>query len=274
MFLALGIFMLSLLSLNAVDFSEADRSFRYSNDYQSCRAALETMLVEAADGKEKSEVLWRLSRVYLVLGEEQEKPDQKRPLYRTGIDFAQQSISENPSNPAAYMWHCASVGRECQTRSVMEQAKAVPLMIGDLEMILDKLGCTSYSEAWQALAEIYYHHPFKSDDAAINFMRQAVKTIPSDELRISTSAFLARLLLKRNWSAQKRRSASAQNAGPYAKAKSNIEKQTYADGAGIPDMSDYEEARAVIEAAKERYRKAPLHSRTDDKDYADLLNIL
>jgi len=270
-----GILMLSVLSLNAKDFGDIDRDFQFTEDYNSCKLALESMLETVSTDVERSQVLWRISRVYLVLGELQQDKEQKKPYYAKGIEYALQAIEADPQNPAAYMWHCASVGRDCQMKPLMEQAKAVPVMMRDLEMILDKLGFVNYSEAWQALAEIYYNHPFKSGDAAINFMRQAVKTIPSEELRISTSVYLAQLLKKRDWSVQKRSSVSAQNASAYVRAKTNIERCSFLDGADkrYGEISDKEEAASIISDALSRYLKASRHSAVDEKDYKELLKL-
>jgi len=114
-----------------------------------------------------------------------------------GEEYATEAIKMDPENPGGYMWHCACIGTECKKQSVIEQAKAVPIMLKDLDTILETLHRTDYSEAWQAKAEIYYHHPFKSNDVAIECMYKAIATIPSDEIRISSSLLLAQMLKDR-----------------------------------------------------------------------------
>lgn len=236
-------------SMSYASIPQADSLFVVAADYQKCKSVLEKELKACNSDKEKAEIHWRLARVYLVLGEKQSTKQAKSEVFLKGLAMAESAIKEDPKNPAGYMWHCACVGRECQTHSLMEQARSVPKMMGDLETILDKLGRIDYSEAWQALAEIYYNHPFKSNDAAINYMRQACRTIPKGEDRPSTPEFLAKLLLERGWSPEKRRSASRAAKSKWETASSNIEKYTYFDGApGIVNtaMSDKQEAESLL----------------------------
>ena len=189
----------------------------------------------------------------------------------------------DPSNEKCYLWHCANLGRSLQTRPMMEQASAVPLLLSDLTTILDKLGKTSYSEAWQALAEIYYNHPFKSNDAAINFTRRAVACIPKGELRLSTYLSLAKMLQKRDWSASKRLSAIESNQDKFEKGKaSNIERYSCYDGhygpggtapwssRALSQLSDREEAAAIVSYALRRYQLSSAHTPVDKEDYRQL----
>jgi len=164
-------------------YARADRLFKIDADYMACRTVLDSLYGESKTDKEKAEVLWRIARVCLVSGK-----------LSDGRKYAEQAMESDPKNPCGYMWHCACVGTECKSKPLFEQAKAVPIMLNDLDTILEKLHCTDYSEAWQAKAEIYYHHPFKSNASAIEFMRKAIATIPADEIRISSSLFLAEIL--------------------------------------------------------------------------------
>ena len=167
--------------------------------------------------------------------------------------------------------------------SSTRQASAVPLLLSDLTTILDKLGKTSYSEAWQALAEIYYNHPFKSNDAAINFTRRAVACIPKGELRLSTYLSLAKMLQKRDWSASKRLSAIESNQDKFEKGKaSNIERYSCYDGhygpggtapwssRALSQLSDREEAAAIVSYALRRYQLSSAHTPVDKEDYRQL----
>lgn len=108
--------------LAVLQFASVDNDFKYGTDYGKCRETLQQMLPQAQPGKEKAEVLWRLSRICLVLGENQENVSAKRSLYKEGMEYAAAGIKEDPKSVNCYMWHCANVGRECQTRSLMEQA--------------------------------------------------------------------------------------------------------------------------------------------------------
>ena len=255
---------LFLIPLLALQFQSVDKAFERGNDYHACEQTLLEMLPQAENSTEKANVLWRLARVEYVLGEAQTDKMKRREIFNRGVAYAEQGIQENPREPQCYMWHCANVGRECQTHPLMEQAKAVPAMTKDLSKILNTLS-PRLSEAWQALSEIYYHHPLKSNDSAINYARTAALYVPAGESRITTYLYLADLLYERNLSADKRASQVADHSAKLEKMKgsANIDRYALSDGMqqSIPwtskalgTLSDREEALAVAEYAMSRYR--------------------
>lgn len=255
---------LFLIPLLALQFQSVDKAFERGNDYHACEQTLLEMLPQAENSTEKANVLWRLARVEYVLGEAQTDKMKRREIFNRGVAYAEQGIQENPREPQCYMWHCANVGRECQTHPLMEQAKAVPAMTKDLSKILNSLS-PRLSEAWQALSEIYYHHPLKSNDSAINYARTAALYVPAGEPRVTTYLYLADLLYERNLSADKRASQVADHSAKLGKMKgsANIDRYALSDGMqqSIPwtskalgTLSDREEALAVAEYAVSRYR--------------------
>lgn len=213
------------------------------------------MLLAGPVSKEKAVELWQLARQEMLTGEKETTKEAKKAHFSKGVEYASQAIEADPKNPDCYMWHSANVGRLCQTQPLPEQAKAVPVMIGDLTMILETLGRSDYYEAWQALSEIYYNHPFKSSNAAICFTRKALADFPVSIKEPYIYNFLADALYKRNWSAEKRASQQQKEAKEYAKEyKSIIEKNTHYDGVAscsrwssksLGEMSDREEAQAI-----------------------------
>lgn len=270
-----------------LQFANLDREFTVKADYAANRDALLAILPEATPGPEKAEVLWRLSRAWLMLGDGAATKEEKRNCYAEGIKYADACIAEDPANPEGYLWHCGNIGRDCQTRKLMEQAAVVPKMSADLTTVLDKLGRTDNSQAWQALSAIYWAHPFKSSDAAINFARKAALTIPKDELRIGTLTNLAEMLYKRNWSAKKRAYEAEANRSRFAaKGKSNIDRYAFFDGAseeklsapwnpaGYTTLTDREEALAITAYAQRIYRDCKAPSPVDKSDIKTLNNIL
>ena len=276
-----------LFLILAINFAQLDESFSRSTDYAALNDELVQLLENAESPAEKAGLYWRISRNYLLLGQQEIRRDAKRACFGEGARYAGMAIRENPKDPQGYMWHCANVGRDCQTRNVMEQASAVPKMSSDLTMILDKLGRTECSEAWQALSEIWWAHPFKSSDAAINFARKAALTIPRGELRITTLTHLADLLHQRNWSAERRAAAAAESSKRYsAGAKSNVDKFAAFDGApaselaapwttsSLTGISDREEARAIAAYAQRIYRACPDPTPIEQEDYKILLKLL
>lgn len=272
------------ISALAADFSRLDAMLGNPAGYSSVRSGLESILKASLDKNERAEADWRLSRVCMLMGEQENTKEGKQKLFGQGASYASDGIKENPSNHNCYMWHCANVGRECQTKKLMEQAKAVPVMMNDLSTILNKLGKVNCSEAWQALSEIYVNHPLKSTDCGINFCRKAATCIPSGELRLSTYVYFAGLLKSRGWSADKRKNWMADNANKFS-GTDNIARYAYFDaGLGakhtpkwsskaLGEMSDAEEAKALVEYAMKLYNSASSHTATDDNDYAELKKI-
>lgn len=273
-----------ILAAAMLQFTEVDKIFRYDCDYAKCRETLLEMESEARPGSEKAEVLWRLSRISLMQGESESDIESKRAYFKEGTGYGERGIKEDPKNINCHMWHCANTGRECQTHSLMEQAAAVPAMTKDLTEILDKIGAVDCSEAWQALSEMYWHHPFKSDEAAVNYARKAATCIPSDELRLSTYIYLAELLYDRDWSSSKRASEARSNISRFKNSsKSNIDRYAYFDGASttlpwtgsaIGAVSDKEEADALLRYAGRLYSQCGRPTPVDKEDYNKLQKFL
>ena len=275
-----------LFVILAINFAQLDRNFNRTSDYASDRDELVRLLPDAAPGAEKAGVLWRISRDWLLVGQEESDRESKRACFAEGIRYAEMAIHENPNDPQGYMWHCANLGRDAQTRSTMSQAKIVSKLIADLTTILDRLGRTDCSEAWQAISEIWWAHPFKSSDSAVNFARKAALTIPRDELRITTLTHLSDILYQRNWSAEKRAAEALESTRKMSAAgKSNIEWFSYFDGAPaenlaapwtnarIGEISDRDEAKAVAAYAQRIFRECPAPSPIDINDIKILINL-
>lgn len=275
--------ILLLIPLLALQFQSVDKAFQRGNDYPACEQTLLEMLPQATSNQEKASVLWRLARVNYIMGEAQKDKAERRARFNKGIEYAEQGLRANPRDPQCYMWHCANVGRECQTHPLMEQAAAVPAMTEDLTRILNDLD-PRMSEAWQALAELYYHHPLKSKDSAINFARTAAMNTPADEPRVTTYLYLATLLYNRNWSAGKRASQAADRSARLAKMSgaSSIDRYALADGMrqalpwsekSLGQLSDREEARLILSFAERRYQACSEPAKAERDEYKNLLKL-
>lgn len=261
---------LIISALVALNFNVADQAF-WNADYKGCCKILKEMLPEAETDADKASIHWRISRACLMM-----------ESYEDGIEHAEVAIRLNPSDPDCYMWHCANVGRECQRHSKAYQATKVSTLEKDLNTILNKLGKSRYSAAWQALAELYDGHPFKSDDAAINYARRAAVTIPRGELRLTTYHYLAKLLYKRGWNAEKKEREREANREAFANTKQKNTSR-YACYDGAPDgewpwesagMSDREEARSVLNYAIGRYKKQANPVQFETLEYKEIQNTL
>lgn len=279
-------FLFLTAGAHAIDLSRADRLFSSEGRYRECLTELEELLEKAAGREERAAILWRISRACVVIGQTEQDRDGRLAMFTKGIAAGEKAIEAAPDNADCYMWHCANVGRECQLKSLKDQIGALPVMNGDIEKILNGLGRTDYSAAWQALAEIYCNHPFKSNDSAINFMRQAVLTIPAGELRLSTWGFLAKLLSDRNWKASKRASEAGGHSASFKSGyKDNIDRYSRFDGKFGPSdkapwtsvplwsISDREEALAIISHAMSLYEKASVRQPGAADEYKQLKEL-
>ena len=274
---------LFLIPLLALQFQSVDKAVQQGNNYPACEQTLLEMLPQAENAKERASVLWRLARVNYMIGEEQTDKMARRERFNKGIEYAERGCRENPRDPQCLMWHCANVGRECQTHPLMEQAAAVPVMTQDLSSILNSVD-PHLSEAWQALSELFYHHPLKSNDTAINYARTAALNAPKDEARVITYNYLASLLYDRNWSANKRASQAADHSAKLAKMSggSNIDRYALADGMkqalpwtdkSLGELSDREEARLILAYAESRYKAYSDPAKAERDEYKNLLKL-
>jgi len=265
-----------------LDFTHTDSLMGEPSRYEELLSTLEGMLPLSKSNIDRAKVLSRLSCACLLCGEKASSAESKKSYFKKGIDFAQQAKTLDPKNPDAFMWHSANVGRNCQLAAIPQQIAAVPVMTEDLETILEKLGRTDYSAAWQALAEIYINHPFRSNDSAVNFFRMAILTIPSGELRLSSYIGYAKCLCKRGMSVKKREELLNQ---AFAKDsfKTNIDRCAARGGAQSPSwgtpwseslsvssLSDKQEAMMVLEYAQKKYDGWKSKSSLDRKEYSEL----
>lgn len=272
------------VAIVALSFVKVDNDFKYKSNYRESIDTLQVMLSKTKVAAEKGEIYWRISRSYLMLGELSKEKLTKRDYFNKGIESAEKGFEVDPSNPHCYMWHCANIGRECQTHSLMEQAISVPIMMTDLQMIIDILDKVDYSPAWQALSELYYHHPFKSDDSAINFARKAALDIPQGELQLSTYLYFAKILLDRDYSQKKRASQASSNESKFLKSyDSMIDKYSYLDGANlvmpwngkkVSEVSDHQEAVDILKYASSLYEATSNPSPVDTRDYQEINNMI
>ena len=276
-----------LIILAMLSFRDVDEKLVYEGAYARCLEMLEEMLPKAESPADKADVLCRLSEVSMLLGEKEKDNSARQEWFSKGLSYAEQAIKADPSNPEGYIWHCANKGRDCQTRKLSDQIAAVPVMTGDLTAILDKQGRTDFSSAWHAMAEIYRNHPFKPDDAAVNFSRKAISCIPKGELRIEAYILLAEVLYKRNWKAERRSSEMEADRARFSRSySSNIEKFSYFDGKEGPgaktpwsgekslgQMGDREEAMSILAYAKRRYAALGRIPYRERQEYSHLLRI-
>ena len=129
-----------------------DDLYDQGSDNQMVYDSLQGMLKNAKSDTEKSEVLWRLSRVCVDLGDKLDEKDKnaKFAIYTEGENYAIQSIEAHP-NYLAYLWKCANIGRYGQTKGVMDSLAKVKPMKADIRVITDDFNVVDSSETWYTL---------------------------------------------------------------------------------------------------------------------------
>lgn len=269
-------------SQNDISIHIADSLLTWASEPDSAEAMLKILEDRSSTDEQKCDIHWRMARVLTVKGESSTDPETRKAFYTQGYEYASAAIREDSFDPQGYMWHSACIGRIYQMKTLIKQAAVVPIIMGDLTCIIDTIGAVTCSEAWQGLSELYYRHPFKSDDCAINFMRQSLRTVPDNELRLSSYLFMVKMLHERNLSAGKRTDVIISNATRYRKSSTDMERYSFLDGklgpshipawSSLPlgSLSDREEAMDILNYAIKLYDNAAVHSPADDEDYISL----
>ncbi len=287
----LVVLLIALLAVSALDFKSVDDTYDRDLDDQKVYDTLKGMLSQAKTAEEKSEVLWRLARVCVDLGDEldDDEKDAKFKIYEEGEAYALQSIEAKP-NAMAYLWKCANIGRWGQTKGIMNSLKKADPMKEDLKVITDQFNCLDSSEAWYTLAVLFDSLPgmFGGDsNFAISYARAACDTIPANKIYGGTYKALAEMLYKRDWSAKKRATEIGKIQGKWNKeTKSNYTKYGYYEGANGADamplwtktklsaMSDRQEALVILKYAQSVYKAAPYHTEGDEDNYEDIEELI
>ena len=283
--------MVLAMALAALDFKAVDDLYDQGSDNQMVYDSLQGMLKNAKSDTEKSEVLWRLSRVCVDLGDKLDEKDKsaKFAIYSEGENYAIQSIEAHP-NYLAYLWKCANIGRYGQTKGVMDSLAKVKPMKADIRVITDEFNVVDSSETWYTLGVLFNKVPgiFGGDStAAISYMRAACDTIPAKYIYGGTYMELALQLYDRDWSAKKRSSEISKMKTKWDReTKSNYDKYAYyegANGAGanpvwtktkLSAMSDRQEALVILKYAQAVFNSRKNHTKTDEIHYAEIQEII
>ncbi|MDY4609850.1 MAG: hypothetical protein SPD11_04435 [Sphaerochaetaceae bacterium] len=275
----------------AVDLSQADTLYVMDKPAE-CKAELEKQLAKAASASERSDVLWRLARVQVTIGDDLDKNDKdgRFAAYELGQEYAEQSIAEKPS-AMGYLWKASNIGRWGQTKGPLNSLSKAKPMLSDLRILVDDLNCLDSSEAWYVLASLYDQLPgkpisFGDSQYAISFARAAVDTIPSEVIYPGTYQALAEMLWKRNWNMSKRVAEITKKQDKWDKGGgTNFDKYIHYEGKGGPSaqpfyssvplsrMSDRQEAVMLLLYAKAVYDSRSFHSRADQRNIVEIQEL-
>lgn len=99
------ILMLVAKPVMAGTMSDGDQEFTRMN----YSAAEDIYLSILSQSPKNADVLWRLSRVYVCIGDVTER-NQRESYYRKAVDYARQSIAVNYSRSEGHSWLAASLG--------------------------------------------------------------------------------------------------------------------------------------------------------------------
>lgn len=287
----LVLLMVLVMALTALDFKAVDDLYDQGSDNQMVYDSLQGMLKNAKSDAEKSEVLWRLSRVCVDLGDKLDEKDKnaKFAIYTEGENYAIQSIEAHP-NYLAYLWKCANIGRYGQTKGVMDSLAKVKPMKADIRVITDDFNVVDSSETWYTLGILQNKVPgiFGGDSvAAISYMRAACDTIPAKYIYGRTYEDLAIQLYDRDWSAKKRASEIEKMKNKWDReTKSNYDKYAYYEGSKgananpiwtktkLSAMSDRQEALVILKYAQAVYNSRKNHTKSDDRNYEEIQELI
>lgn len=278
----LAVFMAaSLFSAFNPDYS--DYTFYVEEDFQKDKTYLEEALAEAQDPSEKSQILWRLSRVELTLGDQlpEDDKDARFAAYEKAEELAIESIELEP-NADAYHWKSSALGRWGQTKGPLDSLGKAPGMLDDVLMVIDHFGY-DYTDSWYVLGVLYNQLPgwplsFGDKNYAISYMRRSLDTrIAERGIYLTLFQELSDQLYDRNWNAKKRTKEFAKMHDSYEENTVMSEKMKYYEGAeagknkpfystvALNDISDRQEAVMLLRYAEALYKakKNPLPSETE-----------
>ena len=125
------------------------REEEYSKAQEVFERALETE-------PENSELLWRLAKVQLRIGDEALE-EEKLDIYRKGEEYAERAIELDPQSPDAHYWYASLLGRIGQTRGVLQSLFMVSPMQEALEQVLEI--DPQYAGAYYVLSMLYMEAP-------------------------------------------------------------------------------------------------------------------
>ncbi|WP_320121207.1 hypothetical protein [uncultured Sphaerochaeta sp.] len=250
----------------AVDTTRADELYEI-DAFTQAEGLLEEQLAGVTNDADRAEILWRLARLQVSLGDELDEDDKdgRFAFYEKGEQYALQSIEANTSWEG-YLWKCSNIGRWGQTKGPLNALGKAKGMLEDLTTIVNTLGVLDSSETWYVLSSLYDELPggfisFGNKEWAVSYMRIAMDTIPSHLYNPGHYLKLAEELYARDWSASKRSKEMRSMEKDWKQGSTNLEKYRYYEGKDggkskpfyssvtLDKMSDRQEAVMVLSYA-------------------------
>lgn len=286
--LTVSLVLCSLTTLAAsANFQKADLLFD-QEQYALCQSELLAQKDLASTAQEQSEVLWRLARLQVSIGDELavDDKDGRYREYEKGEAYALASIEAYP-NAMAYLWKSSNNGRWGQTKGPLNALGKAKGMLEDLTKVVNEFKTMDSTETWYVLSSLYDELPggiisFGNKDWAVSYMRKAMETIPSNILNPGHYKKFAEELYSRNWNAAKRAKEFKKMDGDWKKAATPLEQYRYYEGKDegkvtpfyssvqLVQMSDRQEALMVLSYVKAKYKVFRTLQPSDAKGMAEI----
>jgi hypothetical protein len=215
----------------------------------------------ARNDRERAEVLWRLSRATLSVGETLDDagaPEEDLlARYEQGEQYGIEAVEADPTNHLGYYWQSANIGRWGQTKGIVNSLfKAGPmrdLLRTAVEVEPDHAG--SYYVLGQLYSEVPGLISFGNVDYAVGLARKSIdlheaelRSGEADEREHDYYIQLANHLIKRDWNSRKRAREQSSQEEEYREASDSLERGWYYEGTvSIPEKSDVEEAEEILD---------------------------
>lgn len=286
--------VLSPLGANQALLDQADALY-WNDRLEEAKDLLVRALPGTTDPVQKSEILWRMSRATLSIGDERKSEgasdSELFALFEEGEAYANQAL-EAAQLAMAYVYHASNIGRWGETKGPLNALSKAKPMRDDFTRVIDGMGESDNTIAWYVLGQLYYKLPgwpisFGNLDTAISYTRKAIDTIPSERLYHGHFKALAEMLWKRDQSVSKRNSSINSSQRDWNKAKgSTLDQHAYYEGSGGPSavpfyspvalnkMSDRQEAVMLLKYASAKYDAWPFHSRADKRTFQEIQEML
>ncbi|AFG37776.1 hypothetical protein [Spirochaeta africana] len=263
-------------------------AFDAQDEHAAARDVLQNLLPQAASGADRAEVLWRLARAQLGYGGSREDAgagdDELLAIFEQGEQYADQAIQADAANVEGYFWKASNIGRWGQTKGILDSlfkaSDMRDLLIQAIEID------ASHPDSYYVLSQLYVAVPrmisFGNNDYGVNLARKAVSLMEEqvaagtrDHISYGFYITLAEALDSRGWSQRRRNREHSRRVSDYRSAESPLERGWYFEGTvTIPEMSDSEEARMVLQDMIRQIERMPEPRVYDLRDLEDARELL
>jgi len=221
---------------------------------------LEDTLSTAGNGAERAEVLWRMSRAILDVGElEEDKGGPEDPvlaIYARGEQYGVQAVDADPRNHLGYYWQSANIGKWGQLKGILNSLfKAGPMR----ELLTQAINYEpNHADSYYVLGQMYEQVPglisFGNKDFAVSLGRRSIELHEAelaagveDEMNHDYYVQMASHLLARDWDENKRGREQSKKERNYNDTNDVLERGCYYEGViDIPGQSDQDEAEDLL----------------------------